>query len=111
MTQVYKFMERDWNTIPVVSYFKDPHALAWIPEYKARKITQRVKGVNMRAARTIVKKKMEKHHVRVNPENLQETMNFLADQDLNGDDFVYVSNGTFFFRDPEVMTAVKVFYS
>lgn len=105
-------MEGDWGWLrPGIEYLRDPHTLAWISEYKARKLVQRVDGVNMRAARHIVENKMEKHHIRIQSENLQATLDFLADQGLDGQDFIPAGNDTFFFRDLEVMTAVKLFYS
>ena len=114
MTKTLKYNAETLTSIPFISWMKDPHALDWLKEYKARKLSERYPTVSIGMARTAVRRKCP-HFIKVQKENVEaaeEQLYSLYETNPSVQpNFILYADGKIFLRDPEIYTMLKMLYS
>lgn len=110
MTRTYDFTWIKKNSL--VQYMKDPHAMSWLNEYKAKRLAEQNELVTVGMARHAVKKGC-KYFIKVKKEYAQDARKQLIGDDevIFPDGIVFYSDGKIFLRDEEKYTMLKMLYT
>ena len=98
---------------PLIEYMKDPHAMSWLDEYKAKRLAQRNKSVTIGMARHAVRNGC-KYFIKVKKENVDDARAQLEEFYGNGlapKGLCFYQDGKIFVDDAEIYTMLKLLYS